>query len=221
MKKLILLFLIAIVTFGTAQQAEAQVKLNVFGGYTFQDQFNINGYYNGYSYQQGQIDAGAHFGAALEFFMEKNSSVELLWQHQSTVGRFHTSALEYGPFDVNVDYIMIGGVRYAPFSPVVSGYGGINLGMGLLGGEVTDTKFAFGGKLGLLINASKSVGIKLGAQVLSPVQGAGGGFYLGTGGAGAGVSTYSSIYQFGFTGGLCFTFPDRSVPPPPAGGVTY
>jgi hypothetical protein len=36
------------------------------------------------------------------------------------------------------------------------------------------------------------------------VQGAGGGLYFGTGGAGAGVSTYSSMLQFGLGGGLTF-----------------
>ena len=39
---------------------------------------------------------------------------------------------------------------------------------------------------------------------MSPVQGAGGGFYFGTGGAGAGVSTYSTIYQFNVGGSINF-----------------
>lgn len=47
-------------------------------------------------------------------------------------------------------------------------------------------------------------GIRLQAQLLSPVQAAGGGFYFGTGGSGIGVSTYSSIYQFNLGGSLVF-----------------
>ena len=39
---------------------------------------------------------------------------------------------------------------------------------------------------------------------MSAVQGAGGGLYFGTGGGGVGVSTYSSMYQFGLGGGLTF-----------------
>jgi len=36
------------------------------------------------------------------------------------------------------------------------------------------------------------------------VQSVGDGFYFGTGGAGAGVSTYSSMLQFALRGGLTF-----------------
>ena len=39
-------------------------------------------------------------------------------------------------------------------------------------------------------------------DVLSAVQGAGGGLYFGTGGVSAGVSTYSTFYQFYIGGGL-------------------
>ncbi|MEZ4738294.1 MAG: hypothetical protein R2818_02815 [Flavobacteriales bacterium] len=120
-------------------------------------------------------------------------------------------------------YVMLGGLGYKPFSPAVSGYGGVNLGVGFISGDASATKFAIGGKLGLMFNASSTVGIKVGAQVLSAVQGAGGGFYFGTGGASAGVSTYSSIYQFGFTGGLCIALQGRSTAstPKPTTGSGY
>jgi hypothetical protein len=62
------------------------------------------------------------------------------------------------------------------------------------------TKFAWGFRGGVLLNASEKIGIKLSASLLSAVQGAGAGVYLGTGGAGAGVSTYSSMYQFALGG---------------------
>jgi hypothetical protein len=41
-------------------------------------------------------------------------------------------------------------------------------------------------------------------QLLSIPQGAGGELYFGTGGAGAGVSTYSTMMQFALGGGLTF-----------------
>jgi hypothetical protein len=68
----------------------------------------------------------------------------------------------------------------------------------------TKTKFAWGAKLGLNIWASDNVGIKMQAGLLSAVQAAGGGFYFGTGGGGAGISTYSTFYQFNIGGGLTF-----------------
>jgi len=51
---------------------------------------------------------------------------------------------------------------------------------------------------------TERVGIKLQAEVISAVQGAGGGFYFGSGGSGAGISTYSSMYQWSLGGGLSF-----------------
>jgi hypothetical protein len=184
------------------------VRVNLFSGYTFQDKFPVGGTYYGYTYSEGVIEEGAHFGGSIEFEARRNKAIELLYQNQPTTAYYKGSSglLETNKYDVSVNYIMLGGLHYAPFSPLVHGYGGFNIGAGFLTGDATATKFAWGGKLGLLLNASEKVGIKLGAQLLSPVQGAGGGFYFGTGGAGVGVSTYSSIYQFAFTGGLCFTF---------------
>ena len=66
------------------------------------------------------------------------------------------------------------------------------------------TKFAWGFRLGANIWASEKMAIKLQGQLISAVQGAGGGLYFGTGGASAGVSTYSSMLQFGLGGGLTF-----------------
>ena len=204
---------------GLASVSVAQVKLNGFAGYTFQDKFNMSGTYNSYNYTDGVIGDGTHIGGGIEFALRPTKSVELFYQVQATQG-YINGISDFTPRDVNIHYLMIGGLGYQPFSPVVSGYGGINLGAGFISGDASTTKFAIGGKLGLLVNLSETVGLKMGGQLLSAVQGAGGGFYFGTGGAGAGVSTYSSIYQFGFTGGLCITLKGRSTasaPPPPTG----
>ena len=216
---------------GTSAQ---NVRINLFSGYTFQDKFPIGGtYYNGgspFNFSEGVIEESAHFGGSIEFDVRRNKAIELLYQNQPTTGYYKGSnnLIEANKLDVTVNYIMIGGLNYVPFSDRVKGYGGINLGCAFLTGDAEATKFAFGGKLGLAIDMSPTVGLKLGAQVMSPVQWAGGGAYFGTGGASAGVSTSSSIYQFGFTGGLVFTLPrggsapsarpSSSTPPPPPGG---
>ncbi|MEO5570427.1 MAG: hypothetical protein ABIT08_17650 [Bacteroidia bacterium] len=51
---------------------------------------------------------------------------------------------------------------------------------------------------------SEKFSIKLQGQLLSAVQDVGGGFYLGTGGAGAAINTYSSKLQFVLGGGIAF-----------------
>jgi len=195
------------------------IRLNFYGGYTYQDKFPMGGTYAGYTYSEGIIAEGSHYGGSIEFDVRPNKAVELSYQTQKTQGYFGTGLSELGPYDINIQYIMLGGLGRLPFSPAVSGYGGFSIGCGWMTGDNSATKFAWGGKLGLQFNLSETVGLKAGAQLMSPVQGAGGGFYFGTGGASAGVSTYSSIYQFGWTGGLCFTFPRggstaRSTPPP-------
>jgi hypothetical protein len=215
----LLLVVASLLTAGISAQA---VRLNVFTGYTYQDKFPLGGTYYGYTYSEGRIAEGQHYGGSIEFDVRPNKSVELLFQQQKTQGYLGNGLGELQPYDVNLHYIMLGGLGRLPFSKAVSGYGGMNIGCGWMTGDGEATKFAWGGKLGLQINLSESVGIKAGAQLLSPVQGFGGGFYFGTGGASAGVSTYSSIYQFGWTGGLVFTFPrgggsSGTKPPPPAG----
>ncbi len=195
--------------------ASAQsIKLNGFAGYTFQDKFQLEGTYYGYSYYEAVIEEGAHYGGSFEFEIRRNKSIELLYQNMPTQGYFRgSSALEDEKYDVSLNYIMLGGMNYMPFSQTVKGYGGLNLGVAFATGDAEATKFAWGGKLGLSFDLSPTVSLKMGAQLLSAVQGAGGGFYFGTGGASAGVSTYSSIYQFGFTGGLCFNLSGGSSGP--------
>ena len=204
--------------------ASAQnIRLNAYGGYTFKDRFPIGGSYYGYSYQEGAIEESAHFGGGLEFEVRPNQSVEIYYQNQPTTAILRTTLDSYRT-DASANYLMLGGLGYAPFSPTLKGFGGLLLGAGWISSDWgSATKFAWGGRLGLLISPSDKVGIRLGAQLLSPVQGGGGGLYLGTGGAGAGVSTYSSIYQFGLFGGLAFTLggsggggsrPSSSTPPP-------
>ena len=90
-------------------------------------------------------------------------------------------------------------------------FGGFMLGMAIINADNPETdysnnatKFAWGARLGANIWASERVGVKLQMQFLSVPQAAGGGLYFGTGGAGVGVTTYSSIFQFALGGGLTF-----------------
>ncbi len=114
--------------------------------------------------------------------------------------------------NLGVNYIMVGGMRsmQRPGSKAEP-YGGFLLGMAIINADNPETgtssnatKFAWGLRLGTNIWASDRVGIKLQMQLLSVPQGAGGGLYFGTGGAGAGITTYSTILQFALGGGLVF-----------------
>ncbi len=174
------------------------MSFNVFGGYTFQDKIDFS---SGY----GVIEDGAHWGASVEFAVKKYMSAELLYQRQDTHAVVYGSS--YGEGKLGINYIMIGAVKYPGMGGPVTPYGGLSGGVALFEGKdinQTVSRFAFGLKVGALFDVSEKVGIKIQAQMLTPVRGAGGGFYFGTGGTGAGVSTYSTVYQFAFTGGLQF-----------------
>jgi hypothetical protein len=178
------------------------ISLNAFGGYTFQDKIDFSGGY-------GVIEDGAHWGASIELAVKDYMSAELLYQRQDTRSvAYGGGSASAGEGRLGINYIMIGAVKYV-FTPDVriAPYGGLAGGITVFEGKDISqnaTRFAFGLKAGMLFEISETVGIRLQAQLLSPVRGTGAGFYFGTGGSGVGVSTYSSVYQFGLTAGLQF-----------------
>lgn len=209
-------FLLMVLLFSAAIVASAQkARLNAYGMYSFDDKFDS--YYSNSGYYDGTLKGSFAYGAGVEFMVKPHNCIELQWQHQSTTAPTTypgglNNALKTTNFDINIDYLLIGGDgHFAKPDGKVEGYGGVFLGMAFLGAKNpennnhnTSSKFAWGFRLGCNIWANDKIGIKLQGQLLSISQGAGGGFYFGTGGAGAGVSSYSSVYQFQLGGGLTF-----------------
>ena len=220
MKKLFFLMLsIAITGLAFAQTTPTtppeKARINGYANYVFDDKFDS--YYDQYNYYQGKITGGFQWGAGVEFMLRENYSLELMYLNQSTTAPTTYqggvgSTLKTENFDMNIGYLLLGGNRYMqkPGSKV-EGFGGLGAGIAFLGvtnpsngNKNNATKFGWTARLGANIWASERFGIKVLAQILSIAQGFGGGLYFGTGGAGAGVSTYSSIYQFVLGGGLTF-----------------
>lgn len=186
-----------------------QIRLNAYSGYVFDDRVDMpeNNFY-------GVVKGGYQWGLGAEYMVRPNQSVELFYMRQSTIAE--TRSFGLNPKEINynlgINYIMLGGNRY--FSKPggrVEGFVGAMLGVGFANAEnpssnrsSTITKFAVGMKGGANIWLSGQLGLKLQAQLLSAVQGFGGGVYIGTGGVGVGTSTYSSIYQFSLGGGLVY-----------------
>jgi len=231
MKKISLcMFLIAaVVAAGYAQN----VRLNAYGSYVFDDQVD-NGYSaNTAGYFNGTVKGGFLWGAGLEYRLHEYYGLELIYQRLDThapVDYYPWSGWsgttpKSGSVDLGVNYIMVGGARSMGHPGAkTEPYGGFMLGMAIVDAsfhpKVTTesstsnsfTKFAWGLRLGTNIWASDRVGIKLQTQLLSIPQGAGGGIYIGTGGMGAGVSTYSTILQFVLGGGLTFKLGGHTAP---------
>ena len=186
-----------------------QIRLNAYSGYVFDDRVDMpeNNFY-------GIVKGGYQWGLGAEYVVRPNQSVELFYMRQSTTAETRSFGLNPKDIDykLGINYIMLGGNRY--FSKPggrIEGFVGAMLGVGFAGAEdptsnrkSSITKFAVGMKGGANIWLSGQLGIKIQAQLLSAVQGFGGGVYIGTGGVGYGTSSYSSIYQFSLGGGLVY-----------------
>ncbi len=189
------------------------LRLNAYTLYAFDD--HVESYYTDSYYYSGELKGGFEWGGGLEYMLRPAQSIELSYLRLDSKAYITDYNLISNVYDLSVasNYIMIGSNRYFGMNPKVEPYAGVNLGMAVFSVENSNTnktgsatKFAWGLKAGLNVWASEKVGIKLQGGLLSAVQGAGGGLYFGTGGAGAGVSTYSTFYQFHLGGGLTFNF---------------
>ncbi len=193
---------ICFLVFGGLSSVNAQLALVGYGGYTFADKFQAD-------IVTGRLEDAGHWGAAIEYFTSPFTAVELYYRRIDQDITYRFLGFENGRIPAYVNYIMVGGSRYLPANDKIWPYGGGSLGIAIVGTELAeDTRFAWGFKLGTLLLPQSKVGIKLQADIHSIVQGVGGGLYIGTGGSGVNVNTYSSIYQFGFTGGLLIRLGD-------------
>lgn len=222
MKKLLLAFIF--LSFGNAfaqQTDKPTFRINAYGLYAFDD--SVDSYYSSTSYYEGKIKGGFEWGGGLECMIKPQYGLELSYlrlDSSAPMSFYNPDVIinpDYANFDVASNYIMLGGNRYiVTKNPKIEPYGGLQLGMAIFdvknpetNASGSATKFAWGAKMGVNIWATNKVGVKLQAALLTAVQGAGGGIYFGTGGASAGVSTYSTIMQFSLGGGLTFNLGDK------------
>ena len=194
-----LLILLCVVGFSGIAYAQPTVTLLTFQSYTFPDRFQTE-------FGDGRVEDGFQWGGGLEIGLSEYNAIELIYQRMATDAQYQGFD---GRYDgrLYVNYVMLGGTRYLPFNDRISGFGSLNVGMGIFNPSSSlesenIVKFAWGGRLGLRVAASDRLSLRVHAQLMSPVQWAGGGFFLGTGGSGAGVSTGSTIFQFNLGGSV-------------------
>jgi opacity protein-like surface antigen len=197
MKKTIVLSVVLffIVAAGYSQH----LSVNAFGGYTFRDRINFS---NAYTY----INGGGMWGASVEGVNAQGTGLEILYQYQSTTSPT-TIYIPSQTFSSNtvISYLLLNFEQYYTNNPKIQPYGGLGLGAAFYKsdyqGSTSATKFAWDIKAGVKFKMSSSVGIKIGAQLMSSAQATGNAFYYGYV-----YTTYATILQFGFTGGLVFDF---------------
>jgi opacity protein-like surface antigen len=214
MKLLLLVTMLTIsMQIAVAQQAAPRFRINAVAGYLFDDSFDS--YYDANSYYDGVLKGGFQWGVGLEYLFREVYGLELQYLRQDTEApvTYFQNGVKNTTFDVGVNYILLGGNWYFKLNSPVMPFAGPMLGVAIFDIENPDngrssnaTKFAWGLKGGTNINVSPRFAFKLQAQLLSAVQGAGGGLYFGTGGISTGLTTYSSVLQFGFHGGIALSF---------------
>lgn len=207
-----LIFSFLLVFFLTGMAMSQNLRLNGYTTYVFDDK--VDSYYSSTSYYEGKIKGGFLWGGGLEYMASQTKGIEIKYLRLDTKApmKYYDGGVLNTNFDLAVNYILLGGTNYFKGAGnKVEPYGGLELGMAIFNIENPDnnenrstTKFAWGLKLGTNIWLTEKVGLKLQGELLSAVQSAGGGFYFGTGGAGAGISTYSTLYQWMLGGGLTF-----------------
>ncbi|HNW73087.1 MAG TPA: hypothetical protein PKN44_05620 [Bacteroidales bacterium] len=182
--------------------AQAQrVEITPFGGYVFPTRWNAS---NGSLYFYGN----AQYGGILDIGMSRVVDIELMYNRIDT--KASSEAIGYPNDDVPLseNYYMVGVTKNFRVNPTVSPFLGMSLGGLYLAPKTSQYYsywfFAMGVNGGAKIYFNKFVGIRLQAQLLMPVQSGGFSFYYGTGGGGSTVYLNSTLFDFGFTGGLIF-----------------
>lgn len=222
------LFFIAFALVSLTASAQNSFRLNGYANYVFDDK--VDSYYGtGGSYFDGKIKGGFQWGVGAEFMLSPFNAIELTYYNQATTANAAYAGTGgsdlNGRFDVGINWIMLNGVRHF-MKPGGKFEGSAGLGLGAViinttnqknGSDANTTKFAWQFRGGGTFWASEKIGIKLNAQLQSAVQSIGGGFSIGTGGAGAGVSSYSSLLQFGLGGGIAIKLGGAAGAKPAAG----
>ena len=199
MKRTLLTLLIL---FSALFLAQAQrVEITPFGGYVFPTRWNAS---NGSLYFYGN----AQYGGILDIGMSRVVDIELMYNRIDTKASSEAIGYPYDDVPLSENYYMVGVTKNFRVNPTVSPFLGMSLGGLYLAPKTSQYYsywfFAMGVNGGAKIYFNKFVGIRLQAQLLMPVQSGGFSFYYGTGGGGSTVYLNSTLFDFGFTGGLIF-----------------
>jgi hypothetical protein len=204
MKKILLFASIVICTVALKAQP-GTISLNLDAGYTFHDKVNFDAAYT-------DVQAAFRYGGGLEYFVDFNKSVTLKYHRMDT--RFPLYLQNGTEINSNrdskgsVNYILLGGNKYfGDTDAKTCPYGGLGLGLGIIGvNSNTATKFAWDARLGVKIKTASVVSLKVEAYMQSIISTFGSDVWVGYGGYAYAVPDYATLWQFGFTGILCFDF---------------
>jgi opacity protein-like surface antigen len=194
-----------------------ELRLNAYTTYAFDDN-NVNSYYSETSYFEGEVKGGFQYGAGLEYMPTQGIGLELSYLRLASKApmAYYDNGTQNTTFDLAQNFIFLGANRYFGMNPKANPFAGLQLGMDILnvenpkdGNSNGATRFAWGLRAGLNIQANEKIAVKIQGGLLSAVQSVGGSVYFGSGGYGGGLTGFSSYYQFSIGGGLVFSLGTR------------
>ncbi len=192
--------LIFLIAFLFISDVSAQTEIFGFGGYMMTTSVPV-------AKGDLQIDDVPNYGLGVDITMRRGIQLELLWISAQTHVKLknYPSGFTEDLFDMNVHYFQIGGVwemgrgKARPFGAFTVGATLFDAKDATRSDEwLASITFGGGGKFDL----SKSIGIRLQARILVPLIFSGGGLWVGTGGVGVGVGSYTPFVQFDLTAGV-------------------
>ncbi len=206
--KVFLSIIIAVFIYSSTSFSQFKGELSVISGYQMLGTVDV---YTGVVNGEFDINDAAFYSAVFGYRVEREIIFEVQYLYQPTKVSFdpNGASKEFVVSDVDVHYIMLGAMYEKAFSRTATGYGGLSIGTaGLVPDKnyESEWRLAFGLTLGAKFMISRNIGFRLQAQGLFPVQWAGGSFYVGTGGAGYGLTAGTSIVQINVGGGLFYAF---------------
>jgi len=204
MKKILLITSIVLCVLALRAQP-GTISLNLDAGYTFHDKVQFDAAYT-------DVQAAFRYGGGIEYFADFNKSITLKYHRMDTHFPLYRQNGEQINSDQDskgsVNYILLGGNTYfGDMDAKARPYGGLGLGVGVIGvNDNTATKFAWDARLGVKIKTSSVVSLKLEAYMQSIISTFGSDVWIGYGGYAYAVPDYATLWQFGFSGIVCFDF---------------
>jgi hypothetical protein len=202
MKKLVLITGIFLVALVAKAQNQGDIGLNLYGGYTFDDNISDNLY-------NVEFKGAFQYGLGAEFYIRPTKSIELKYLRMDSDVTFSSYQLNQSRTDkAAINYILIGGNNYFQTSnPSIKPYLGLDIGVGWINAETgSHTGFAWDFKAGVKIKTSDSTALKLQGYFQTIWASYGGDSYFYPGWGTVYYPENSSLYQFGLGAAFEFDF---------------
>jgi hypothetical protein len=219
MKKFLTFFLVltfvSISTSSIAQQKASDGQhfdITVFGAYMWGD------YYPAYN-AEVKLNAAGYWGIGLGFEANKKTAFEFQYQMTKpylTIRPYLGSGIQEDRVGVSSSWFLIGSMNNLRISEKFNlfGYGGVGAVYNVPTSAENEplSYYRSTWSLGVAIQGgfkywiSKKIALRGFLALNMPMQFGGVGFYLGTGGSGLGLNSYSSLFLFNMGGGITFRF---------------